>query len=213
MNYKNILVVENDIKDIPLVLKNILKGVTEPIDYWYNFNYSFYHSAEENFKRLSELKDTLIIANPSFVGADNQFDRYIILFLKLKEQNIKLNFAVLYPENFYTYLLKYLSSEDRFPKKIQLHKMLQELLDYHNIYEIIEGKKIEDAKHITYDYLLENYIETNRHNPDKIRVLATGRIYDAYSIYYSDKLEDTTLSLKIPDDFNNEFKLNEIEKI
>ena len=86
-DYKNILVFENDteFQGLPGNVKDILKHETVPYDVWFNFNYSFYHSSIENFERLSKLdNNTLVVTAPSFVGADNQFSRYIGLFLKLK---------------------------------------------------------------------------------------------------------------------------------
>lgn len=58
---------------------------------------------------------------------------------------------------------------------------------------------------------MENYIETHRRNPDKIKVLETGEVYDAYRVYYTNPLEDSTITLMIPTNSNNEFKLSEIE--
>lgn len=218
MAYDKILVVENDMKEVPYVLEKILSKVDLPIEYWFNFNYSFHHSSAENFKRLANLNGkTLIVSNPSFVGADNQFSRYINLFLKLKELNIRLYFAVIYPENFYMYLLKFLSDEQNHMKKENNHRMIKEILDFHVVYEIPYGdlseELISQSKHITYNSLMDNYIETHRKYPDKIKIKESGEIYDAYFISFGNTLEDTYITLKIPDDYNNKFKLTEIEKI
>lgn len=213
MAYRNILVVENDIKEIPLALKYKLKNIEVPVEYWYNFKYSFHFNSEENYNRLENTQNTntLLVSNPSFVGVDNRFEHYVILFLKLKELNIKLNFAVLYTDNFYMYLLKFLANESNITKKENNHKMLKEILDFHIIYEI--DNEISDAKHITYESLIENYIETHRRKPDQIKIKETGEIYDAYYINYSETIEESYITLKIPNDYNNQFKLNEIEKV
>ena len=218
MIYDNILVVENDIKETPYILNKILSKVDLPIDYWFNFNYSFYHNSEENFKRLASLNEkTLIVSNPSFVGADNLLERYINLFLKLKELNIKLNFAIIYPDNFYMYLLQFLSKEDNYMKKENNHRMIKEILDFHLIYEIpygdLDEELISQSRIITYDSLMDNYIETHRKYPDRIKVKESGEIYDAYYVYYENTLEESEISLIIPNDYNNKFKLTEIEKL
>lgn len=164
MAYDKILVVENDMKEVPYILNKILNKVDLPIDYWFNFNYSFYHSSVESFKRLNKLNEkTLIVSNPSFVGEDNQLSRYITLFLKLKELNIKLNFAIIYPENFYMYLLNFLSNEQNYMKKENNHRMIKEILDFHLIYEIPYGdlreELISQSSIITYESLMDNYIK------------------------------------------------------
>ena len=222
--FNKILVVENDNKEVPFILNKILNKVNLPneIEYWFNFNYSFYHNSEENFKKLAKLdENVLIVSNPSFVGADNLLERYINLFLKLKELNIKLNFAILYPDNFYLYLLKFLSSEQNYTKKENNHRMIKEILDYHTIYEVpysdLNEELISQSSIITYESLMSNYIETHRKCPDKFRVKKTDEVYDAYMLYFGNKnkLEDIEITLKIPNDYNNKFKLsgNEVEKI
>ena len=220
MDYDKILVVENDNKEVPFVLEKILNKVDLPIDYWFNFNYSFYHNSAENFKRLAKLNEkTLIVSNPSFVGADNLLERYINLFLKLKELNIRLSFAIIYPDNFYMYLLKFLTKEQSYMKKENNHRMIKELLDFHIIYEIPYGdlseELISQSSIITYDSLMDNYIETHRKYPDKFKVKETGEIYEAYFISFGESktIEDIEVTLKIPNDYNNKFKLTEIEKL
>ena len=213
MAYDKILVVENDMKEVPYILNKILNKVDLPIDYWFNFNYSFYHNSAESFKRLNKLNEkTLIVSNPSFVGADNQFSRYINLFLKLKELNIKLNIAILYSSDFFVYLLKHLSSESSYMKKEVNHKQLKEILDFHSIYKI--ESDIGTSILIDYDKLLESYFETHRKlEKTKVRVKATGEIYNVQYIYYGDDFDSIDLTLEIENDYNNSFKLNEIEKL
>ena len=215
INYKRILVFENDLEHqgLPRQLKTLLNKEDVSYDVWYNFNYSFYRSAEENFKHLSELpEDTLVVTEPSFVGADNQFSRYINLFLKLKELNIKLNIAILYSSDFFVYLLKHLSIETRYMKKEVNHKQLKEILDFHSIYKI--ESDIGTSILIDYDKLLESYFETHRKlGKTKVRVKATGEIYNVQYIYYGDNFDSIHLTLEIENDYNNSFKLNEIEKL
>lgn len=218
MAFDNILVVENDIKEVPFLLKKILKNIELPIDYWYNFNYSFYHNSAENFKRLAKLSEkTLIVSNPSFVGADNLLSRYISLFMKLKELNINLNFALIYPNNFYLYLLEFLSNEYNYDKKQNHHRMIKEILDFHNIYEIpyddLDEDLISQSKHITYESLMENYFESHRKHADKVKIKETGEIYSVNYVYYGNSLDKCELTLNIPNDYNNSFKFNEIEKL
>lgn len=212
--YEKILVFENDIEQqgLPRQLKTLLKKEDVPTEVWYNFNYSFYHSSEDNFKRLSKLSDTLVVTMPSFVGADNQFSRYINLFLKLKELNIKLNIAILYSSDFFVYLLKHLSSGSSYMKKEVNHKQLKEILDFHSIYKI--ESDIGTSILIDYDKLLESYFETHRKlEKTKVRVKATGEIYNVQYIYYGDDFDSIDLTLEIENDYNNSFKLNEIEKL
>ena len=218
MAYDKILVLENDNKEVPYLLKKILKNIVLPIDYWYNFNYSFYHNSEENFKRLTKLSEkTLIVSNPSFVGADNLLSRYISLFMKLKELNIRLSFAIIYPDNFYMYLLKFLTDEYNYNKKQNNHRMIKEILEFHNIYEIPYGDLDEDlisqSKHITYESLMENYFESHRKHADKVKIKESGEIYDVISVHYSDDIDKCTLTLNIPNDYNNSFKFNEVQKL
>lgn len=222
-DYKNILVFENDMEfqGLPSIVKTLLKNEIVEYDVWFNFNYSFYHNSVENYDRLSKLNnDTLIVTYPSFVGADNQFNKYIGLFLKLKQMNIKLNIAIMYSSNFYVYLLNFLSNEENYLKKENNHGQLKNILEFHNIYNI-DIKTLHDKKPIydkieliTYDKLIESYFETHRKlKITKCKVISTNEIYDAYSIHYYENFEETTITLKIENNSNNSFHLNEIIKL
>lgn len=209
--YKDILVLENDIKEVPYILERALNKEQVPIEYWYNFNYSFYHNSSENFLRLKNLSlDTLVVTNPSFVGADNQFSGYLNLFLKMKEHGIKLDIAIIYYPNFFTYLLRYLANEQNYMKKENNHRMIKEVLDYHNVYEF--SNTISDSVKITYESLMEYYIETHKKlNITNCRIKATGEVYPAYFVYYADTLNGSFINLYIENEYNNKFTFDEIE--
>ena len=77
--YNKILVFENDIKEVPSYLSNILDEQKEPIEYWFNFSSDVNYRSEEAIKRISEISvDTIIIAAPSFVGYGNAFSSYLL---------------------------------------------------------------------------------------------------------------------------------------
>jgi hypothetical protein len=219
-DYNQILVLENDTEHmgLPSVVSDLLKNEPYKTDIWFNFSYSFYNKKEENFKRLSEIsEDTLLVSYPSFVGLDNQFDKYLLLFFQLKTMNIKIDINIIFYEDFEIFLLKFLSEEKTYLKKERNHEILKEILDFHNIYVSPYLSNVsfkESAKLITYDNLMFNYYETHRKlEVTKCKVKSTGEIYDAYYILYYKNFKETKITLKIEGDFNNSYRLDEIEKI
>lgn len=225
INYKKILVFENDSERIglPVAIDYIEKAENRNFEVWWDFSSSFHWDREAAFKRLSEINnETLVLSNPSFVGPGNSFSGYLGLFLKMKELGIKLNLAITYyPDSFFMYLLKFLYEEQNYLKKENNHRMLKEVLDYHNIYEIDMSNIIGNSngvisnsyRSITWQHLMFYYYETHRKNRAKLRIRATGEIYDAYYVnYHADTIDDMYITLMIPDDYNNKYKLTELER-
>jgi len=230
-NFNKILVIENDSVEISYLAQFAIKNEKVAIEKWLNFNNSFVHNKEENFKRLANLKDTLVVANPSFVGADNQFGSYLLLFYKLKELGIKLDIAIIYNESFRVYLLNFLvNSNNNASKKTSNMQLLKDVLEFHNIYEIIHD--VYDAKNtivdntieessiiISWQSLMYDYVETDRHlGRTKFKIKTTGEIYEAYYINYKEtdyvnSMRSSNVTLFIEDQPNNSFKLSELEKI
>jgi len=225
--FNNILVLENDL-EVPSYINHILELVNVPKDYWYNFIWLFYHSRDENMKRLGSIpEDTLLFAAPSFVGAENQFSSYLNLFLQLAEAGKKLDIAVVYYDGFFMYLLKFLYKEHSKLKNENNHRMLKEVLDAHNIYEIdfknldfdeLEEKGLSSqSKRITYEALAEFYYDAHRTSNTKIRIKDNGKIKDLIHVnHYCDRPEDIKLELgdKSATVFtSSKYMLYEIERI
>lgn len=215
-NYNKILVFENDSNELSYLANQVLREETVPVENWFDFNSSFYHNKEENFKRLAAIdKDTLIVSNPSFVGAENQFTGYLYLFLKLKDLNIKLDIAIVYHESFLVYLLKFLSEESNYLKKESNHKLLREVLDFHTVYEIDNKTyNIKESFQLTYERLMKHYVESHRKlAPTKFRVNETGAEYTVAYVYYHKELADTKIVLLIPDNYSNEFSFDQLTRV
>jgi hypothetical protein len=219
IKYNKILVLENDSNIVPSYLSNVLNKEQVNIEYWYDFSISFHWDEEKAFKRLMSVSDdTLLVCSPSFVGAGNSFDGYLMVFLKLKDLGKNINIAVLYPDNFYVYLLKFLSDHNTNTLKRKNNlRILKEVLDFHNLYEITYSTKfdenINESVHITFDYLMLNYFETNKQvGKTKCKIISTGEEFEVYSIYYKDPLEESEIVLYIEDKPNNKYSLKEITK-
>lgn len=225
--FKNILVLEND-NEVPSYISTILGLISAPKDYWYNFIWSFYHNRDENMKRLGSIpEDTLLFAAPSFVGAENQFSGYLNLFLQLAESGKKLDIAVVYYDGFFMYLLKFLYKESNQLKNENNHRMLKEVLDFHNIYEVdfhnLDFDELEEkglasqSKRITYEALAEFYFDAHRKSNTKIRIKDNGKVKDLIHVnYFCDRPEDIKLELgdKSADFFtSSEYELHEIERV
>lgn len=212
-NYKNILVQENDSKEIPCYLQNVLRKETVDINYWYDFSMSFYRNNDGSFKRLHNVtSDTLMISAPSFVGLGNEFEGYLMLFLKLKELGTRVTLAIIYTDNFFVMLLNFLTMGNALKKKNN-HELLKEVLPFHTIYEIkytgMSNDSLSDVTHITYELLMAYFYETKM----MVKVVATGEIYEVYRVYYVDPVENTDIVLRIESNPNNKFKPEEIERI
>lgn len=222
--YNKILVFENDseFQGLPYTLKLIQKAESIKFDAWYDFSVSFQRNQEDAFKRLSEIDtNTLCLSAPSFVGPGNSFGGYLGLFLELKELGIKLDLAITYyPDGFFTYLLKFLYDEQNYMKKQNNHRMLQEVLDFHNIYEIDmdninlnDGNISNSHELITWENLMKYYFETHRKlERSKVRVRNTGEIYETHYVYVNKNIDELEITLMIPDDYNNKYKLTELER-
>lgn len=226
-DYKKILVFENDSEHIGKnhFIKGIEKNETITFDMWWDFAMSFYWDSEKAFQRLKDIdSDTLVLSNPSFAGPGNSFSGYLNLFLKMKEMNIKLDMAVIYYNGFFNKLLHFLYSEQSYLKLQNNHRMLQEVLEFHNIYEIEyenvnlnRGNIKNSSKLITWESLAKYYFETHRRlDKTMVRVKATGEIYQIiYVNNHKDNPEDYEFELLV---YETPFKsmhvkFNEIERV
>ena len=109
--------------------------------------------------------------------------------------------------------LEFLNDETNGAKKANNHRILKEVLDFHNIYEILDNDEY-NVIHLTYDYLMQFYLE--RHHAlgiDKCRIKATGEIYDVYAVYYHKDYKKAEITLRIESDCNNKYSFGELEKI
>lgn len=219
INYNNILVLENDPKEIPSWLKTVLDKEQVCIDTWFDFNISFHWDKAKAFGRLLSLThETLLVSTPSFAGDGNSFEHYLSLFLKLKDLDKKINLAILYPDNFYILLLKFVSADSNALKKQNNLERIKEVLDFHSIYEInysaSSKDNLQDNVHITFDYLMENYFETHQKlGRTKVMIIETSEVFEVYYVYYHESIEKTELVLYIESDPNNKYKLNQIKKL
>ncbi len=216
MSYNKILVFENDIKEVPAYLSNILDEQKEPIEYWFNFSSDVNYRSEEAIKRISKIsKDTIIIAAPSFVGYDNSFSSYLLLFTKLKQLNIKLTIYLFDYDGFRLRLLNFIKNESNSLKKEHIKETLKDVLDFHNIYEIQSWSDtdLNLSVHINFDYLMFYYIETHRKlERTKFKVIATGEIYETYHVWYN-KFDVAEIQLYIENNSNNNYSWSELERI
>lgn len=217
--YDKILVLENDSTRVPGHLDYVLQHETVDLEYWYDFSMSFYWNKDDAFKRIMDVPDTtLLVCAPSFVGADNTLEGHMLLFQKLIQFGKKLNIAIIYPDNFYMMLLCYMSDNNVSHLKKQNNiDTIREVLTMHNVYEIpytCSSDRISNSTHITFNTLLPNYLETNKKiGRTTCEVIATGEIYDVYSVYYGTSLEETDVVLYIESAPNNKFKLSQIRKL
>jgi hypothetical protein len=225
--YKDIIVLENDIEHIGLnrFLGMVLKNETVNVDMFWDFSSTFHYEREKSFERLKAINsDTLVLTNPSFVGSDNSFSGYLGLFLLLKQMNIKLDVAIIYYDGFFKYLIDFMYGESNYLKNQNNHRMLQEVLEFHTIYEIDfnnvnlnNGTIKNSSKLITWDNLNSYYFETHRKLPKTMmRVKATGEVYHLiYINKHVNNLEDMEFELLISETpFKSEkYTLNQIEKI
>jgi hypothetical protein len=218
--YNKILVLENDSKNVPGHLRNVLDRETVDIEYWYDFHMSFHWDKQKAFDRLMNLdSDTLLVCAPSFAGPDNSFDSYLMIFLKLKDAGKHVDIAVIYPDCFQTYLLQFLSNSynNALSRKNNL-EMLKEVLDFHSLHEITYSMKLEDGLHntvhITNELLMQDYLETSsKLGRSKCEILETGEVFEVYSVYYSNPICDTEVSLYIEERPNNKYTLKQLKKI
>jgi len=219
--YDKILVLENDSARVPGHLDNVLQHETVDLEYWYDFSMSFYWDKDKAFERIMDVPGTtLLVCAPSFVGADNTLEGHMLLFQKLIQLGKKLDIAIIYPDNFYMMLLGYMSDNNVSHLKKQNNiDTIREVLTMHNVYEIpythsYSYDRISNSTHITFDTLLPNYFETNKKIGRTVcEVIATGEIYDVYSVYYGESLEETDVVLYIESEPNNKFKLSQIRKL
>lgn len=198
-----IYVLENDPKEIPSWLVNSLGDRDYAI--WYDFNISFHWDSEAAFKKLASFKvDDLLVTSPSFVGADNSFSSYLLLFYKLKEMGVKLRLAVLYTEeSFYTYLLNFLSAESNYLKKEENIRKVKEILEFHVLYEIPYinycASDLSEMVHISSEKIFTDYVETHR-RLECTKFIYNDKIYPAYYIHYKTPIGDSEIVLYIEED-------------
>lgn len=216
--FNKIVVFENDDHELSYLATKAIQAVNKnnaEVEPWFNFHISFTWDKEKAFGRLKQISSedkTIVITNPSFAGPDNAFTNYLLLFLKLKEMNIKLDVGIIFYDGFITFLLEFLNDETNGAKKANNHRILKEVLDFHNIYEIEDDSF--NVIHLTYDYLMQFYLE--RHHAlgiDKCRIKATGEIYDVYAVYYHKDYKKAEITLRIESDCNNKYSFGELEKI
>lgn len=218
-NFKQVLVLENDLEQngVPSWLKREIESINLPTEYWYDFRMTLYRYKQlsmERFLNLSE--DTLLLSAPSFVGYDNSFESYVHLFYQLKELNKSVNLAIVFPEGFFMYLLHYLSDEDNLSKKEQRHRILKDILDFHNIYEIeFLGDNVQK---ITYENLVSFYYERHRQKREQVIIKETNEIVDVVYVSYpkSNNFDDIRITIINPLDEterNVDYNIHQIEKI
>lgn len=227
INYTKIVVFENDseFQGLPYIMNILQSNETVKFDVMWNFSNLFLQkNIEETFKKLSEIDNTntICLANPSFVGAGNSLENYFTIFLKLKELNVKLNLAIIYNEGFFIKLLKFLYKEDNYLKKQNNHRILKEILDFHDIYELdssdinLKKAKISETyKKVNFDDLLKYYVESHRKlERTKFKIKSSGEVYNCvYVNHHIDNLDELKVTLEIPNDYNNSYFLNELERL
>lgn len=213
--FEKILVLENDWKEVPRqVTKYIERSLNTPHEIWFNFNYDLIGNYEAGIKRLvEESNKSYFVSAPSFVGSDNQFEKYLFIFYKLKELDASIHIDLLFFDGFISYLMDFLSDGYNYSKKQQNHAILKEILDFHTITEV--HVRTFERTHITWDLLMSYYLETNKSNRDNVRIKATGEIYPVYCVYYNsyNDMDNSKVTLLIEDQPNNSYLLSEVEKI
>lgn len=154
--FDHVLVLENDEKEIPSSLQRVLSKQHKDtrIEYWFGFNISLSNDPLYVFDKLKEeATSAFIVTQPSFVGYDNEFQKYVYLFLKLIDKEIKLDIAILFNNEFKQLLIEFINQNVNASKLEVLRDQIKSILEYHSIREIIvEDDKIDIVK-INYEDL------------------------------------------------------------
>lgn len=222
-NFKKLLILENDTQSqgLPEMLEDCINNQKLPYNVWWWFNQSIIQKPEESFKTFSEIdSETLLVSYPSFAGYGNTFESKIYLFDKLKEQNIKLNIAILYYPSFYWFLIKWLHnispSITGDKEKQKVIKVFKEVIEYHNISFFTYDKPLlESINRITWQTLEPNYF----YRDQKLKIKSTGEIINFFSICVNEnKPENTKITYleELENDkytFNDSLRIDDVEKL
>lgn len=220
--YKDLLILENDSFKIPHYLQDILDETSIPFEIWFWFAEDVRQNTQKSFARFAAIKSTtFLITSPSFVGLGNSFEGKLFLFKKLMEAGIKINIGVMYYPDFYWFLVKWLHETGAYigsqkKKNLEINS-LKKCLSFHRIYRLdsnnvlIEDQPLfESMELITWETLMPNYFPTKL----KVKVKSTGEIWPIYWTYINiDDPEKSEITLHMPDQPNNKFKLSEIEHL
>lgn len=151
-DYSKILVFENDHESqgLNMVISKIKNSEDVPFEVWWQFNGSLMRDLEDSLERIQNIDtNTVVLANPSFVGAENSLSGYIILMMKLKELGKRLDIAIVYQDGFLKYLKdEYIGRAGNDLKKENNERLLREVLDFHNVYEIDYEDIRQDGRNI-----------------------------------------------------------------
>jgi len=212
-NFKSILVLENDseFQGVPRILAEYLKQFDCEIIYWYDFSRDVEVYTESSIKRLKAISsDVYIVCYPMFIGA--AFDNYMTLLYTVAKTT-SLNIGVVqtdYGDSLEQRLLNYMYDGYNKSKRQRSIEILEKVLTSHNIYSVVTDFEEHKTEYIDFDNIIQYYFETDRKNPDKVKIKESGEVYNV--VYVNTFLDDFYLTLNIPDDYNNKYKLNEIER-
>lgn len=225
-DFNKLIVLENDNREVPYHMDMCLKQ--SPVintEYWYNFSISFHWDRVAAFKRLQNSEGVLFVGAPSFVGAGNSINGYILLLLELKEMGTKINLALISSEHeingMRIELLEYLDGGaglENISKKTAKKEMLTELLDWHNIYEIPYNgglaASLDEATQITTEEIFKYYIEKHPKARDMFET-PNGVIGPVIGVNYRPDLDDSDISIMVSESpFKQEiFKFKELKRV
>lgn len=139
---RQIMVLENDLSEIPSRLKDVLNSEYEV---WYNFNSDSESELSDKIQKFKSIYNNYIFyASPSFVGYGNSFEHYLFMLIELKNNNINIEIHILFDN-----LIDYIKSEvlvGNKSKQSALKNNLTDVLNYHNIFIIGDvGLKLDSS--------------------------------------------------------------------